>query len=153
MKIEIENYKGWDISFDTNKEAFYCHSELYDKDQNKTSYSAVKKFIDDFIKDNQKFNPVWIQSKPGSHHGEKKIKLIGIRKDGRFIYENSKGEKKQLSDYNEKDYILYDEKNDKFLSEADALNNKIEEIRLQIKNVLSNVTGVELTEYKKQLTP
>ena len=55
MKIKIEDYRGWSIEFDTEKESFYCHSEQYDRDETKKSYSSVKKFVDDFIKDNFTF--------------------------------------------------------------------------------------------------
>ena len=51
MKVQIENYRGWNIEFDTEKESFYCHSEQHDKDENKKSFASTKKWIDDFIKD------------------------------------------------------------------------------------------------------
>lgn len=151
MKVEIEVYRGWSISFNTEKEAFYCHSEEYDKDETKKSFSATKKWIDDFIKENSAFKPIWVESKPNSY-SEKKIKLIGIRKDGRFVYENSKGEKKQLADYEEKDYIIFNDENDKFRLEASEINKQIESLRLKRKEVLDNIKGVELTEYKKTIT-
>jgi hypothetical protein len=105
--------------------------------------------IDDFIKDNETFKPIWVESKPNAY-GEKRIKIIGIRKDGRFVYEDAKGEKKQLSDYNEKDYILYDEENQKHKIEAAKIDERIEALRVQKKLILENVKGIELTDYKKE---
>jgi hypothetical protein len=150
MKVEIENYRGWSISFDTEKETFYCHSEQWDRDENKKSYASTKKFIDDFIKENQTFKPIWVETKPKAY-GEKKIKLIGIRKDGRFIYEDAKGEKRQLSDYSEKNYILYDEENEKYKKEAEIIDEQMEVLRLQRNAVLENIKGIELTDYKKTI--
>ena len=151
MKVDIEIYRGWSISFDTEQETFYCHSEQWDKDENKKSYSSTKKWIDDFIKENETFKPIWIETKPSIYNSDQRIKLIGIRKDGRFFYENEKGEKKQLSDYNEKDYILYNPENDKYREEAKVVDAQLEELRLKRNAILKKVAGIELTEYKKQI--
>ncbi len=151
MKVIIDNHRGWEISFDTELETFYCISDRYDRDETKKSFASIKKFIDDFIKENEIFEPVWVETKPNSYTSDKKIKLIGIRKDGRFIYENSKGEKQQLSDYNEKDYILYDANNDKFRLEAEKINKEIKVLNAKRDAVLDKITGIELTEYKKKL--
>lgn len=151
MKIKIEDYRGWSIEFDTEKESFYCHSEQYDRDETKKSYSSVKKFIDDFIKDNFSFPRIQIQSKPSSWKDRNILTLIGIRKDGRFIYEDKKGEKKQLSDCDEEDYILYSEENDKHYDYADKLKEKIDQLMKEKKEILNNVIGVELVDFKKQL--
>ncbi len=43
MKIEIENYRGWDISFDTEKETFYAISSHFDTDKTKQSFAATPK--------------------------------------------------------------------------------------------------------------
>ncbi len=151
MKVEIENYRGWSIQFDTEKESFYCHSEQYDSDENKKTYSATKKWIDDFIKENQTFKPVWIEKKPNGYGGYKKIKLIGIRKDGRFVFEDPNGNKRQLSDYEEKDYILYNSENEKYKEEASKIDLELEALRLKRNDVLKNVSGVELVDYKNQI--
>ena len=152
MKVEIENYRGWSISFDTEKETFYCHSEQWDRDENKKSYAATKKWIDDFIKENETFKPVWIEKKPSSYNSDKRIKLIGIRKDGRFIYEDKNGEKKQLSEYEENGYILYNPENDKYREEAEKIDAEIEQLILKRNAILDKVVGVNLADYKKQIT-
>lgn len=151
MKVKIENYRGWSISFDTDRETFYCHSDQWDRDENKKSYAATKKWIDDFIKENETFKPVWVEAKPGSYLSGKRIKLIGIRKDGRFIYEDENGEKRQLSDYNEKDYILHNPENDKYRELAEKISEEMEQLRLKRVGVLKNIVGTELTDYKKTL--
>jgi hypothetical protein len=151
MKVEIEIYRGWLISFNTEKETFYCHSEKWDKDENKKSFASTKKWIDDFIKDNEVFKPIWVETKPQVTTSHRKIKLIGIRKDGRFIYEDSKGEKHQLSDYDTKDYIIYDEENEKYKIEALKISEKIEALRLQKNETLKKVKGIPLLDYKKEI--
>ena len=154
MKVLIENYRGWEILFDTQKESFYCHSEQYDTDKNKQSYSSVKNFIDDFIKENQVFKPVVCELKHGGYGSGDMIKLIGIRKDGRFIYEGAKGEKKQLPAYHEGDYILYNPENETYKISAAKIYEKIEALRLERNEILKQIKGVELVDYKKQfMTP
>ena len=99
-------------------------------------------------------NSTWASNSPTCKpkaYRKNKIKLIGIRKDGRFIYEDEKGEKKQLSDYDEKHYILYDESNEQYKEEAEILYNEMEALRFKINLVLDKITGIELIEYKKQL--
>ena len=152
MKVEIENYRGWQISFDTEKETFYCHSEQWDRDENKKSYASTKKWIDDFIKENETFKPVWIETKPTSYNSEKRIKLIGLRKDGKFIYEDEKGEKKQLSQYEEKNYILYNPENDKYREEAKKIDAEMEQLRLKRNAILDKVVCIDMEAYKKQIS-
>ncbi len=151
MKKEIEIYRGWSISFDTEKETFYCYSEQWDKDENKKSFASTKKWIDDFIKENEVFKPIWVEGKLKHFSLKEKIKIIGIRKDGRFIYENAKGEKTQMSDFSEKDYILYDEENEKHKIEASKIDEQIEALRSQRIAVLEKIKGIELVDYKKQI--
>ena len=151
MQVKIENYRGWEISFDTDKETFYCHSEQYDKDATKKSYTSTKKFIDDFIKENQNFTPIWCERKGEFLYGKRKILIIGIRKDGRFIIDN-KGTKEQLSEYSENDYILYNQENEKYRTEIQEIEKEMESLRLKRNAVLKKVTGVGLKEYKKTLS-
>jgi hypothetical protein len=151
MKVEIEEYRGWTISFDTEHETFYCHSEQWDRDENKKSFAATKKWIDDFIKENQTFKPVWVEKKPSGHGSYSRVKLIGIRKDGRFVYEDEKGDKKQLSEYDEKYYILYDERNDKIKEEAEKIASEIKLLRKKEEEILSSIVGISLSKYKKQI--
>jgi hypothetical protein len=106
MKTIIEEYRGFEINFDTNKEMFYALSDDFDTDFYKKSYSAVKNYIDSFIKENSQFRPFKIISKPGLYNRDAEIEIIGIRKDGRFIYKDKDGNKKQLSVYCEDKYMI-----------------------------------------------
>lgn len=152
MKIEIENYRGWEIYFDTEKETFYAQSDEHARGESKKSFAAAKKFIDDFIKDNTEFKPIWVESPPSSWSGKNKIKLIGIRKDKRFIYEGDKGEKEQLPEYNEKDYILVNPDNEPIYEAIKVLQDKQKETALEIKALESKIIRVGLEEIKKKYT-
>jgi hypothetical protein len=108
MKVEIENYRGWDISFDTDRETFYAVSSEYDTDRTKESFAAVKKSIDDYIKDNLEFKPFKaIHSRWGGDTFEIK-EFVGLRKDKRFIVK-SKESTEQFSESDEKDVYEYSE--------------------------------------------
>lgn len=151
MKVKIDIYRGWEISFDTSRETFYCHSERYDRDQYKISFAATKKWIDDFIKENENFKPIWFEIKPDAAGLEDMIKIIGIRKDGNFIYENEKGEKKQLPGYYEEKYILYYEENEKYKIEASKIYEQIKALQKDRKSILEKMKVISLSEYKSQL--
>lgn len=152
MQVQIENYRGWEIVFDTETESFYCHSEKCDRDSTKKSYSATKKFIDDFIKDNNEFRPFWIESGPDKRrYDDKKRLVIGIRKDGRFVWDND-GEKEQVSEYFEKDYVLVDEANAKVWAEMKDIAETIDLLHKTYDDVKKKAKCVTLKEYKKQIT-
>lgn len=152
MKVKVENYRGWDISFDTEKENFYAESDEYDRGETKKSFAAAKKFVDDFIKENLDFKPVWVEVTANSYRDAKKIKLIGIRKDGRFVYEDEKGEKQQMSDYNEKDYILCNPENDVFYKQIADCNARVKVIDEERKEIEAKIIKVGLAELKRKFT-
>lgn len=147
MKTLIENYRGWEIYFDSEKENFYTSSDDWDRQNTKTSYAATKKWIDDFIKENSEFKPFLVESLDDYSDTVKQVKIIGIRKDKRFVYEGKNGEKEQFSEYNEKDYYLSNEANKSIYMEIKRLReqkNNIENLldeqeKLLIKETLQSV--------------
>lgn len=154
-KIKIENYRGFDIEFDTNYEKFQCVI-TEDKTKESASFTAVKKFIDDYKKDNQDFSPFWVQKKPSAFGYKKdKLKVIGIRKDGRFMAEDENGDKCQISDYDLSDYILFDEDNQKYYNMLKEQNEKETrqdaENRITRDSIISQIKNVSLKDYKKTL--
>lgn len=154
MITEVDKYRGWEISFDTEKETFLAYSSEYDREQIKKSYSAVKKFIDDFIKENAKFNPVEVHYSPKNYGSSKlgKFKIIGIRLDGRFIAEKSSGEKFQISDYDLKDIIIYQEENLKIIEKWKEMEDKASKLMVEAKKYLDeNLKVKTLKEYKAEL--
>lgn len=151
MRVEIENYRGWDISFNTDTEKFYVQSNEYDKGETKNTYASVKTWVDNFIKDNQSFKPFWVERLETKFNNYQKIKIIGIRKDGRFIYEGENGKKEQISDYNESYYILYNEENEIYKEQIKVIREEINVLEDKIKNIESQIKSIQLKNYKKQL--
>jgi hypothetical protein len=128
MRVLIENYRGWEIYFDTSNEEFYTASNEYDRDEKKRSFASAKKFIDDYIKDNFKFTPIKVQNEGGDL-----LTLIGVRKDGDFVSMKENGEKDRFSKYYEKDYFVVDERNNEAFKQIDMIDSKIDELRLKRK--------------------
>jgi len=152
MRVLIETYRGFEISFDPIEEKFWYLSERYDKESSSKSFSATKKAVDDFIKDNRDFKPFFIENKLKSAFGkEAKLKVVGIRKDGVFVYENSKGEKEQLSKYYENDYLIYNEANNSLRLEIDEKQKQVSEIYSEIEALKAKQIGTPLAEYKQTL--
>jgi len=152
MRVLIETYRGFEISFDPTDEKFWYLSERYDKESSSKSFTAIKKAVDDFIKENKDFKPFWIENKLKSSFGkEAKLKIIGIRKDGILVYENEKGEKEQLPKHSEGDYLIYDASNDNLRLEIAELENKVSSIHKEITALKAKQIGTPLTEYKQTL--
>ena len=152
-KILIETYRGFDIEFDTNCEKFQCVC-TEENVKESTSFAAVKKYVDDYKKANQDFKPFWIEPAPESYK-RCKFKVIGIRKDGRFVAENSQGEKIQISDYDINDYMLLKQENEIAMNKLSELKAKEEQQRVENnetrKLIISEINIVTLKDYKKQL--
>lgn len=153
--ILIENYRGFDIEFNKDYEKFQCII-TEDNTKESLSYSAIKKFIDEYKSDNNNFKPFWIERnfKTGNVN-EKRIKIIGKRKDNRFIYENDMGEKQQMRDYYLDDYILVFPENESGRNQLIELEKEEERQRLERnekrKQILSTMKIITLSELKKTL--
>jgi hypothetical protein len=119
MKVEIEDYRDWTIYFDTIEERFYSVSQRDDTSKENRSYSAAKKAIDDYLRDNQEFKPFKAMHK--SHL--EIIDIVGIRKDGRYITERN-GKKEQLSSYDEDRWIVWDDAYIPVVAEIRRLQNE-----------------------------
>lgn len=148
MTVKIEEYRGWDIYFNTDNETFCAQSFEYDRSETKKSFASAKKHIDDFIKENLEFKPIWIEVPESIHRRRSKIKLIGIRKDGRFVYEDKDGNKEQLLGYDEKDYILCNEANNHTYGQLEECKKRKSLIDEEMKVIESKIIKVGLGELK-----
>jgi hypothetical protein len=128
--VKITDYRGFEIFFDEHEEHFYANSERYDNESTKKSYGAVKTYIDDYIKNNQTFTPFLVQNKNGEVR-----RIVGIRKDLRFNYDDGKGGLKQFSDYEQSYFFKYDENNDPILKEAKALREQADNLNRKANNI------------------
>lgn len=151
MRILIENYRGWEIYFDTEKETFYTYSNQYDNQQTKKSYASTKKFIDDYIKENQSFKPIKVQKMKTMYNDAKFLTLIGLRKDGAFMYEDEKGEKAQLSKYDEKEFFVVNPKNDVYFIELERLYSEQRKISKLIEEEQSKIVKVDIKQIRRNL--
>ena len=103
MTIEITKYRGYAISFDTEKETFL--SDIGNDGSEKKSFAATKKAIDEYIRDNQVFVPFEVVHVGWNNNMSKIRTILGIRKDGRFIYDED-GKKQQISEHSEDEFYL-----------------------------------------------
>jgi hypothetical protein len=149
MRTLITEYRGWEISFDTYKEEFYTISNEHDKDNTKKSFASTKKFIDDYIKENNQFKPILVQKEPSMFNDGGIVKLIGIRKDGDFMYEDKDGKKQRLSSYNEKEYFLINPENDLPFKKIAELEKRRDEISSEIKEIKKTIIKVDVNQVKK----
>lgn len=151
MRVLIENYRGWEVKFDTDNENFYTVSNEYDTQQTKKSYASAKKYIDDYIKENQNFKPIRVQKMSSMYNKAEEITLIGLRKDGAFMYEDAKGNKQQLSKYEEESFFLINPENDNIFKELDLLYRESKEITEKIKYATEKVIKVNVKQIRKNL--
>src|SRR5690606_38678376 len=131
MRIAIETYRDWDIYFDTSNEHFFALSSSYDKQQESKSFSAIKKRVDDFIKENVKFKPLDIEPVPNIHRrsNRERLRVIGVRKDGRFVVETKAGDKRQLGNYELMEYMLINPENEQHWKDLKDIQGQIEELQ------------------------
>jgi len=148
MRVLIETYRDWNIYFDTDKEEFYTHSESWDSDKTKRTYAAAKKFVDDFIKDNETFVPFEVENLGMIPSSREIIRIVGIRKDGGWMMQKSGKEPERLSQYYEKDYCLYTPDNEPIWREIKEIEDKQEELRLQKNAIRKRLQAVPLNSMK-----
>jgi hypothetical protein len=147
-RILIETYRTWDIWFDTNSEKFIAENGLNENEKGKPSLTAARKFVDEFRKANAEFKPFEIVGISRSYRGDQ-LKIIGIRKDGRYVAEDSKGQKQQISEYSEKDYGLPNADNSAALAEISRLENERDRVRELIQAEEQKLVSATLHDFKK----
>lgn len=152
-KILIENYRGFDVEFDTDYEKFQCVI-TEDTSKESVSFKSIKKFIDDYKKENQSFKPFKIVPHPKKYSNEI-FTVVGRRKDGKFIIQDEQGESKQLSSWNEEDYMLFNSKNEEILDtinkERDYIKLKMKESTERVNQLISKLDIVTVKDFKNSL--
>lgn len=146
--ILIENYRGFKIEFNTDKSTF--SSVLNDYNKESKSFDAIKKDIDEYLKENQSFEPFMAIRKPDLTWGSETIEIIGIRKDGLFYYKNEKGEKNQLSKHSENSYFIKEDWHEKVLVEIAYKKTLVDDAEKSLKESIKKITGTPITEIKKR---
>ena len=147
MSVLIEKYRGVEILFDPSNERFSYSFDLGSWHE-KQSYASCKKSIDDYFRNNETFAPFKVRNISSGRI----LEVVGIRKDGRFVYDIN-GKKEQMSEYNEKDYIELDESHESVYAEIAALECEIDNVRKKISKAKNKITGKTLKEIKKEMFP
>lgn len=155
-KIDIETYRGFEITFDTDDGKFSAWADEYDTEFAKPSFKSVKKGIDDYIRKNNEFRPFKIQkiNTYGNNVDtiQPPIRVIGIRKDNRFVVDVG-GKKEQLSDHTVSQYVVYNPQNDKVIEELKSFHNREKEttdaLRAEKKEILGRVTYTKTLAQKR----
>jgi hypothetical protein len=160
MKTLVEKYRNFNIYFDSELEIFMCdakESGWNDKDAAKISksFASVKGFIDEFVKDNANFESFIVKVSPDkvNHLGTsepREMKIVGIRKDGRFVYEKSNGEKVQVSTWAESKYILYNSEDDIIFARIAILELEVDEVRQKLKDAQALIKSPTLESLKSK---
>ena len=145
MNVLIENYRGIEIIFNNETERFSFTIDTGSW-REKQSYAACKKNIDDYLKANATFEPFYVRNKGTGD----KIKIIGIRKDNRFIKQLPNGGNDQISEYDEKDYIDFKESDETYYATIAILELERDAIWTKIKEQRSLITGTTLKEMKSK---
>lgn len=149
MTVQIENYRGFDISFNPETETFTF--SLDDSKYNeKVSFGACKKLIDEYWKDNQSFEPFYVLKSSNMYDNADAMKIVGIRKDGRWVKENKDGTKEQVSDYHTGDWYLDTGHNRKVMGEMAILELQKDEIDAKKKEVQKKLSGETLKQLKNR---
>ena len=150
MNKVIDNYRGFDIYFNTETEEFYLHSDYYDTQEYKKTYKSAVAYIDLYYKNNENFSPIYVQTQ-GSVRASPTFKtIIGIRKDDRFVYEYE-GKKEQLSDYDLKSYFEVNPVNDKVYEKLSKISSDIEKLHVQYKETERQLVIKPLEDIKKEI--
>jgi len=159
--VLIETYRKFEIYFNTEEETFHCISDYYDTEQKKKTYAATKTAIDTYIKENTAFRPFFVHNcKRHSWEGryptsseDNKIKITGIRKDGRFVSEDG-----QISEYDEKEVFLTSPDNEvvfeefkPLLEEKARIEKMLDANRKKIEETSKKLKLVSLKEYRKTM--
>ena len=129
MRTTIENYRGVEIFFDTDNERF---SFNFDDGRwnEKQSYSAAKKKIDDYIKETHDFKPFFVIH--NSRNYLQLLEVVSIRKDGDYMVKDKEGRITKLSQYDEKDYVEYSPSDDYIFAQIAVKEIQLDEIAKQI---------------------
>jgi hypothetical protein len=152
MNVKIEDYRGFEMSFNPDDEVFYCMSSSYDTETTKKSYAALKKWVDDYIKDNQIFRPITIM-RLGLGYDNEKVTLVGYRKDGRFVYKNDKDKLEQLSEYDENRWYMPNDLNTPIIEKIIALEAEKQAIVDKIIALDKELIKVDFKSVRTQYIP
>lgn len=122
MRALIENYRGFNIYYETYNENFEVDISVDSQEGIRIrSYSEATKYIDEFLKTNNDFIKIKICKFPSYFHDYAEAVIIGLRKDNRLAIERDDGKKELLSDYDEKEWFIKYDENSSIIEKLEAL--------------------------------
>ena len=151
MRTIIENYRGVEIFFDTDNERF---SFSFDDARwnEKQSYSAAKKKIDDFIKETHAFTPFKAISRGDNNLVV--VDVVSVRKDGDYMIKDEKGNISKLGQYYEQEYVMYSPSDDKIFAEIAVCQIEIDNLKTRMQELKSPLLERQsLKSMKKSFMP
>ena len=164
MRTKVSTYKGFDIFFNDTDNVFQTESESWS--QGSKSFTAIKKKINDFIKENDVFGEFKIIGFPNEYHASQKglITVKGIHANNNFLCEDCNGDRFQLStssNYDMRQYCFPEEleQSDYNPKKVKEYEDKIKEYRLKIEKEESKLPESverrlkELVKEKQELKP
>lgn len=148
--IPIEEYRGYEIAYDEEKDKFYCpvDNDKWDNKERK-SLTAMKYAIDGHLKQNENFVPFVVIEARRYHGTPDKLTILSRTKDGKFVYENEEGKKKSIDDYYFKDWLIYDEADEPVLRAMEIIDNQIEKLQEEFKAKIAMLVSKPLSTYNK----
>ena len=152
-RVLIEEYRGVEIYFELDKETFYATIDDPEMIWNrpKKTFASVKKTIDEYIKETTEFKPFTaIFYDNGWAKEGKRYKIVSIRKDGQFVYEDEKGVHHQLSKYDEERYLTDTPENKELLAQLKVLDNERTANYEKAGKLSNQLESLNLKEIKKQ---
>lgn len=146
--MDILKYRGFEITLNLETGKFNAWSDMHDTAMDKPTLTACKKSVDNFITNNLKFAPFKIQKLLDYGRVRRAIDapitIVGMRKDGRIVHLVD-DVKKRISDYEIKNYCLYDFKNEATLKEITLKNEEFKKIKKKYDSELGSLKAKLIT--------
>ncbi len=133
-RIQIEEYRGFEVWYNEEDDKFGCEiaDTSYDsgfKEMKRVSLTAIKQYIDEHIKLNEKFEPFIVLNVGGGGVPSKK-KVLSKRKDNKFVYLD--GDRSRFIDpdnnWEGKDYLVFNEEDQELIDKITKIHKQIEEL-------------------------
>lgn len=155
MKLIIDNYKGFEISLEKETGLFSVPIGSFgDNDSfnsnSFTNYLTVKEKIDRSLEEFISIEPFYADLSRSTGINNK-IKIVGIKKDGNFIYENKAGQPKELIPFYSTDYIVYNPENDSTREEISTARKELRRLDLWIVSLDNTLVRETLENKSKEI--
>lgn len=147
--MDIENYRGYQIALNEHNGEFRVIG--LDSLKN-TSLVKVRKELDVIIKETRQFTPFFVINFDPYKLSYEKVQITSIRKDGRFMCKKE-DIVDQISAYDEKKYILVNDKVENAVVELVSLEADKDLIIGKIAAIKKKIAETEktLVDFKKEL--